>query len=609
MNKTLISVVILFIAFSVSAQNEPTTDAIYQKIKKEYTLNEDGSIDFHYYKKMKYLTPYAFNRLYGETFIVYNPEFQELTINLSKTEQEDGTIIINPGNAFNEVLPRFAANAPTYNHLREMVVTHAGLEVNAVVELDFTIHTKPGYYSSLSGMETIKENNPVNEEIISFSIPENTNFNYKVLNIRTSPKLDTMDGRTIYQFTFSGLTSKAGSHESFTPSKGTDQPWIMYSTASMEDMYKSLTGQDAFQYKVDENMKEMITEVKKDVSDDIDLALKLQEIVANNINYYPVPLSHTGNKVRAAIDIFKSNGGTQLEKSVLLTALLRESGINAYPVFVSPTVFFDDGIGGIFPISEFLVQLNPREEKQLYLSATHTSSQNQIYHLAGKTVFALNPEKPLRIENIEEAENTIKLTGKLKFGDSLKFNGQIQLIISGEANPWFQIKKDSASIKNLLSGGVSANDISKFKILKMGQLRSETSFTVEKNSPIKNQKNYSFFRLPSCKQGIESWHMNYLTDARNSTLQVPGTISENYDITIQLPENVHLINPVEKTELQSGFGKLMIEISQNGNVVRIKKSIEISQKEIPVPEYKKFKEMMDLWNDKQNNELVFKSTY
>jgi len=350
---------------------------------------------------------------------------------------------------------------------------------------------------------------------------------------------------------------------------------------------------------------------EKDVGDDIDLALKIQEIVANDINYYPVPLSYSGYKARTAIEVFNSNGGTQLEKSILLVALLRESGINAEVVMATPNLFFNDSIGGIFPENQFLVQANPRETKQLYLSATHISSQNQIYNLGGKTVFALNPEKPLRIEKIEDVDNKIKLTGDLKFEDSLKFKGQIKLVISGEPNPWFRIKKDSASAKKLLSGDISGKGIKKSGINNLGQLRTEISYTIEKNSPMNNQKDYSFFTLPSCKQGIDSWHMNYLLDNRNSSLQIPTLISESYDITIQLPENVNLINPVEKTEpeLKNDFGSVLVGISQNGNEVRIIRSIEISQKEIPVSSYKEFKEMMDLWNERQFRKLVFKSTY
>ncbi len=67
---------------------------------------------------MTLFTHTAMNGTYGESFIVYNPQYQELKINSSYTKQKDGTIIKTPDNAFVEVLPRNAADAPAYNHLK-----------------------------------------------------------------------------------------------------------------------------------------------------------------------------------------------------------------------------------------------------------------------------------------------------------------------------------------------------------------------------------------------------------------------------------------------------------------------------------------------------------
>lgn len=61
-----------------------------QKITKEYQLNDDGSINFHYSKNIKLQRYYAINYHYGETMIVYNPEYQKLKINHSYTIMSDG---------------------------------------------------------------------------------------------------------------------------------------------------------------------------------------------------------------------------------------------------------------------------------------------------------------------------------------------------------------------------------------------------------------------------------------------------------------------------------------------------------------------------------------
>ena len=171
MKKIILAIFCLFIVGTSFAQNEEA-DAEYLKILKEYTLNEDGSTDFHYSKELKLLTHYAFHRLYGETFIVYNTDFQTVKINSAFTIMADGKKIITPDNAFNEVLPRFSTNAPDFNNIRELVVTHTGLELNAIINLDYTISSKKGFYPALMGDEVLSETSPVNELVIRVNIPQ-----------------------------------------------------------------------------------------------------------------------------------------------------------------------------------------------------------------------------------------------------------------------------------------------------------------------------------------------------------------------------------------------------------------------------------------------------
>ena len=132
MKKIIISAFAIFAVTAAVAQN---SDATLNSVTETYTLNSDGSIDYDYFKSLTYNTQFAFNSLFGETFIVYNPEFQTLKINECYTIQSDGTRIDAPANAFNEVLPSAAANSSAYNGLREMVVTHTGLETGATASI------------------------------------------------------------------------------------------------------------------------------------------------------------------------------------------------------------------------------------------------------------------------------------------------------------------------------------------------------------------------------------------------------------------------------------------------------------------------------------------
>lgn len=137
----IVTLAMLILAFPVKAASE----AEFGKLTKAYTLHADGSQEMRVQKELTLFTHAAMNRVYGESFIIYNPEFQTLKIHDSYTRQKDGTIVKTPENALLEVLPSAAADALAYNGLKEMVVVHTGLELGATIYLDYSVVTRPEY--------------------------------------------------------------------------------------------------------------------------------------------------------------------------------------------------------------------------------------------------------------------------------------------------------------------------------------------------------------------------------------------------------------------------------------------------------------------------------
>ena len=104
---------IVLILFNQSVSANP--EANFRKIKKEFTLLPDNKLQINYYKELEINSLMALNNLYGETFIIYNPDFQKLKINTAFTRLANGDTLFIPQNALNEVLPAFASHAPAYN--------------------------------------------------------------------------------------------------------------------------------------------------------------------------------------------------------------------------------------------------------------------------------------------------------------------------------------------------------------------------------------------------------------------------------------------------------------------------------------------------------------
>ena len=85
--------ILLSVIFFIVAATAQEYEATYHLISRSYTLNEDGSMDYRYRKELQLFTTASFDK-YGETFIVYNPEYQTLTINEAYTVRKDGSIEI-----------------------------------------------------------------------------------------------------------------------------------------------------------------------------------------------------------------------------------------------------------------------------------------------------------------------------------------------------------------------------------------------------------------------------------------------------------------------------------------------------------------------------------
>ena len=352
-------------------------------------------------------------------------------------------------------------------------------------------------------------------------------------------------------------------------------------------------------------MKDEVANIKKDSKNDLSVVLKIQELVANNINTYPIPGEFTGFVARNPIETWNSNGGTPFEKCLLLTTLYREAGINAEPLMIVPTSVLNDTIGVLQQVTDYLVQVNPRELEQMILSPVSINDQNLAFSMDDKTMFVLNEKKPQVINSKEKYKNKVEFDGSFILNDSMIVKGNAELQLFEKANPYFKIKKDSSSVKQLV-GGFTVKEIESFKVINSSQVRSNVKYEFKTKQPVKNQANYYFLSLPVCKNGSDSWHINYLSAERIAPFEVPFQVNEKYNFTYTLPDNIKLLNPIELTEFKTDFGEIALSITQDGNEVKVKRTLSITERFIPVAEYKTFKQMMDLWNEAKYRELVLK---
>ena len=326
----------MLLSVVLTAQAAP--EARFGKLSKTYTLHADGSQELRVQKELTLYTHAAMNSLYGETFIVYDPQYQQLEIHDSYTRQKDGTIVRTPDNAFVEVLPSAAANAPAYNGLKEMVVVHTGLELGATIYLDYSIKSRAGYLPELDICCPIKELSPIDEFTLRIEVPEGKTLHYELLNASARPAETNKDGMKSITWKLKNVEPRPYSYPSLRSSLGLVQqassgmmPVLVASTwASYADALKSLARQfvPGDRTVIEAKLTELKQAAQKDSSD-------LRSAIATYMDglyrsaQCKVSLGEAGYRLRPASEVIRSAYGTQAELVNLDVALQQAAGLKA----------------------------------------------------------------------------------------------------------------------------------------------------------------------------------------------------------------------------------------------------------------------------------------
>lgn len=358
---------LLLAVLPVKAESE----AEFRKLSKTYTLRADDSQELRVQKELTLFTHAAMNGLYGETFIVYDPEFQELTIHESYTRQKDGTVIKTPSNALVEVLPSSAANAPAYNHLKEMVVVHTGLELGATIYLDYSIVSKAGYLPELDVCCPVKELSPVKEFIFRLNVPAGKSVRYELLNASAKPVIAQGNGMKSFIWTLKDVAPRPYAYPSGRGNLGLVQavasgmmPVFVASTwPGYTEAVKYL--QKQFAVGNTSVVEGKVAELTQGLEGN---PQAMRNAIANymaglyQLGHCNVSLQDAGYRLRPASEVITSAYGTQAELVNLDVTLQRAAGLEAEVAVCAlrPSV---DGNRGLATVMSLVCQSKKMPEK------------------------------------------------------------------------------------------------------------------------------------------------------------------------------------------------------------------------------------------------------
>lgn len=568
----------LFLLAITAVANTPS-EADFNKLTKTFILNPDGSQEFRCSKELTLHSHPAMNSTYGETFIVYNPEFQKLVIHSSYTRMVDGTIVKTPENAFNEVLPRFAAGAPAYNKLKEMVVTHTGLELGATIYLDYSVISKSGFYKKLDIDETLQESSPVKEYSVTISVPEQTAMSYSLTGasgIKVVKNERKESGQKLVSWTLKQVP--ASFHEPYMPENNPTVPLLSASTYfSRKDALSSLNEEITKIRSLEtETYSTYITDSLTDNTQKISVILNH---VLSGITYTPVPLEVTGYTVREADDVLRSAYGSMAEKANLLVTMLRAINVPAEIVAVYPGTL-ESSVCGLSAIKELLVKTT-LNGTNCYLSVIGNSASLLPFRGNLDVVCTLTGE-PVEIlpqQVVTSASYDINLS---------VLEAKVKGIIVTTLNA-FPMDYETA-----VKQWVGTNDA----VITKGENETITiTFTV--NKPVKIVNGYIIYKLPELPYAAVQ-----LNSKRSTIFEVPRLSDETSSYKISLAPDLKLETPAVAKTVNNEVGNFDLKITKNGSQVTVNRQCKLKLQQISPSLYPAFKSLSNETEALQGRELI-----
>lgn len=325
MKKILFIAAILF-SSPLSSLKAQQPDAVYKLLRYEWTVNADGTSDYHYRHEVQILrnralTAYADK---GETFVVYNPDLENLTVNEVYTIQKDGKRIDMPQNAFVYQLPEECADCGRFNHMRELAMVHTGMELGCTIVVDYTIHRQ---YNLLYERIPLQRECPVEKLEVTVNYPEDIATQFDITGVQYLPSdkvtrvssVTQKEGQDIrrLQFTFSDM--QQAPREPYMPTDIIPTLHLFNGTP----VHTPAFDQTAFSEAAD-----AVGQVMKGDNDKENITA-IRDYVVDNLHLNDIHPSHLGYVHSTPFEVWATGCGTATDKAVFLTAVLNNEGYSA----------------------------------------------------------------------------------------------------------------------------------------------------------------------------------------------------------------------------------------------------------------------------------------
>ena len=544
MSKRYIIMIFAVCMMATAFGKAPEKDAVYKLISKSYTLNKDGSTEFRKRTELQIFTRMTFDH-FGETFITYNPDFQELIINEAYTIRKDGSRVETPANAFNPMLPEGCTKCERLNGIRTMVVTHTALEYDALIVLDYTIRSKNFFFQELLEEVNLQEEVPVEKYVVCVTTPEYKPAKF-VLNRELSytETENTDKGMTTIVMTFTNLLEHPTDEYLFP---GDLKTVTFYTMVETWGLVNKIVQQNSMQKFDNQKITNFFRSRFTEEMTDMDKILYVRDYIHDNIQTNHLDAKVLNYMFASPQQVWESNCALPIEKNILLAGVLKSLGYDAQLAFQDNSLASD-----LKTVVRIVLKGNT-----YYISAEEIEDTSLDVFFAPATLIFQDG----KTENVKSEPVQFTETAEITFEKDQLENPTI----TENNDAWRQLAKV-----------LQPQDVNVAKV-------SVSQFGNKYYEMIIDGGNY----------GTKVRSVNIHNDRKYDVNT--GKSFESYAYTITLPAGMRWLTKSSEKEIKVEGAKMYSKVEIYGNKMNIFRVLTLPAEGISAKSVKKFKAMMGEW--------------
>ena len=276
---------------------------------------------------------------YDDIAIPYQPNAQNLNVNIARTITPDGTIVQPSDEGYNEVTPPGLLSYNIYSDVLWKVISMPALSPGAIIEYQVTFQDiaseSVGKQTWFWGGFNFQSTVPTLEARYALRLPDDLKFRWKTHNCELTPQVQQASETTTYLWSATDVPPI--DEETGMPAVNDVAMRLSYSSLeSWDEVYTWYKDLAKDRYHVDHAIQSVVDQLTANIPKTEDKIREIYNFVASKIRYVGIELGQSAYQPSPASDVMNNLYGDCKDKTTLLITMLDLVGVKVFPVLLNP---------------------------------------------------------------------------------------------------------------------------------------------------------------------------------------------------------------------------------------------------------------------------------